>query len=169
MYLNPHPGPWDQRVILLLCRRIRRRSLHNFAMRPSIERATLLGSLSTSGRLPSTFRELGHAWVQWTERPLAKDDVSAFMSRNWRSGILYGHWERKLMVVCLKLFGLDCSTTRPCLSGIASKDLDPTGTSHCVYLNALFFACYANTCSHRDSDNHRFPKSHFRRHNDRTQ
>lgn len=54
---------------------------------------------------------------------------------------MYGHWERKLMVVCLKLFvalGLDCSTTRPSLSGIASKDLDPTAASHCVSLSTLY-------------------------------
>ena len=94
------------------------------------------------------------------------------MSRNWRSGILYSHWERKLTVVCLKLFvalGLDCSTTRTSLSGIASKDLDPTAESHCLSLNALFFDSYANTGSHSDSNNHRSPKSHFRRHNDCTQ
>lgn len=76
------------------------------------------------------------------------------------------------MVVCLKLsvaLGLNYPTTRPSLSGIALKDLDPTAASHCVSLNALFFACYANTGSHSDSNNHRSPQSHFRRHNDRTQ
>lgn len=71
----------------------------------------------------------------------------------------------KLMVVCLKLsvaLGLNYPTS-------FRKDLDPTAASHCVSLNALFFACYANTGSHSDSNNHRSPQSHFRRHNDRTQ